>query len=167
MENKFMINRKNMHIYPWYISELSSTRDIGKITDGLVLKKSVTYLDGEFFHFGFDTPSINRLGKYFLEKILRDKKFYRKVVANIYKYSEELLDFSRRIGRINLSKAADKSLTDIYAEYVERLNALRVWGWIPVFLDGAETNHLSLRISRQLKKELGKKALVSEKYIPS
>lgn len=155
MALKFFFDRKDMYIYPWYISDITSTKDIGKITGGRTVKKSFIIIENDFLKFYYDVDSSNKIGKYFLEKIIKDKRFFYKVIANIYRYSEELEQFCRRIDGIKgLSNLSNRELQDIYSEYIKKLSVLRAWGWIPVFVDGMKINFLSDAVTRDFKKYL-------------
>jgi phosphohistidine swiveling domain-containing protein len=155
MALKFLLDRKGMYIYPWYISDITSTEDIGKITGGLVVKKSFIIIENDLFEFYYDIESSNRIGRYFLKKIIEDRKFFQKVINQIYRYSEELDQFRRRIdSKRKLGNLSNRDLRNIYSEYIRRLSILRAWGWVPVFIDGLEINFLTDAVTREFKKYL-------------
>lgn len=161
---KFFFDRRDMYIYPWYISDVTSTHDIGKITGGLVVKKSFIIIERDFLKFYYDVASSNKIGRYFFERIVKDEEFFNGAVKSIYRYSEELENFCDQVdGMKNLKKISNQELTNIYSEYIKRISVLRQWGWIPVFVDGMEINYLTDDITRKFKKYLGKIGL-EEKF---
>lgn len=157
MKLKFFVDRKNMYIFPWYISEITGTRGIAKIAGGMKIKKTFIIIEKDFLSFYYDFSSANKIGRYFLEQTINDRNFFKKVVDNIYKYSEELEIFCSQIGAVkNLKKLSNKDLGEIYSKYIKKLCILRTWGWVPPFIDGMEINFLSDYISDGLKKHLAK-----------
>jgi phosphohistidine swiveling domain-containing protein len=157
MELKFFCDRKNMYIFPWYISEITGTKGIAKIANGMKIKKTFIIIEKDFLTFYYDFSSANKIGRYFLKQTISDRNFLKKVVSNIYKYSEELEDFCRKTDKMkNLRKLSNKELSEIYSEYIKKLCILRIWGWVPPFIDGMEISFLSDYISAGLKKHLAK-----------
>lgn len=154
---KLLFDRNGMYIYPWYISEIMSTGDISKIAGGLKVKKSFAVIERDFSKIYYETNSLNKIGKYFLEKIINDKSFFKKVIKNIYKYSEELEKFCLRVDALkNVEKLSSNDLKDLYSEYIKRLGTLRTWGWVPVFIDGIDVSFLTNYISKKFKEYLKK-----------
>ena len=153
MKLKKFFDRDNMAVYPWYISELVSTKDIAKLARAKV--KESFFIIEKYFLTGFmDVKGANLIGNFFFKKILADKRFAGKVIDKIYFYSESLERFNKKIGRLDEKKMGDKALIILYEEYIERLKILRLWGWIPVFLDGVGKNFLSDHLQKELKKFL-------------
>lgn len=140
-----------MWVYPWYFSEFVSTKTIGRIAGNHVVKKSVIYIEKDIFHMSYDEKSANDLGEYFFKKVQADEKFTNQVVKNIYSLSEKLMVFCDNIGRMNLEKSSNERLLKIYSDYAKKLNELRMWGWVPVFLDGFIINYLSDYLNENLK----------------
>src|SRR4030042_6229214 len=168
MALKFSLDRGGMHIYPWYISEISSTRDIAKITDGTVVKESFFVIEKDFLKGYYDIESTNKIGEYLFKRIKDDPDFYKEIIDNIYKYSRELEEFSTRVSQMkNLKQLGNEELVATYREYVDRLNELRVWGWVPPFVDGLEISYLTNYISEKLRehlKTLGREDKFGEYY---
>jgi phosphohistidine swiveling domain-containing protein len=157
MNLKFLFDRKNMYIFPWYISEITSTKDIAKITGGLKVKKTLIVIERDFLKFYYDFVSAAKIGRYFLKQIINDRDFFQKVIRNIYKYSEEMEKFCSKIDQLkNLSKLDNNELSKIYSEYIKRLCILRTWGWVPPMLDGMERSFFSDYLADNFKKYLAK-----------
>lgn len=157
MALKFFFDRNKVYIHPWHIADITATRDIGKIANGLRVKKVFAVIENSFITAYYDVESANSLGRYFLNKIIKDKKFSKKVIDNIYKYSEKMESFCDKIdGLTNIKELSDKKLSDIYGEYINNLCAVRAWGWVPVFLDGGDISFLTDYITREFKKYLEK-----------
>lgn len=136
MALKLLFERDNMYIYPWYISDLTITKDIGEIA-GTTVKKAVVYFEKDRLHMYYDRQSANDVGEVFLKKLLQNKVFLNKTIKNIYKYSDELMSFCKKIdGVSDVKKLSDKELLKIYLDYMGKLKILRVWGWVPSSLDG-------------------------------
>ena len=156
MALKLLFERDNMYIYPWYISDLTITKDIGKISRAVV-KKAVVYFEKDRIHMYYDRESANAVGEGFLKKLIDDKAFFRKSIKNIYHYSDELMKFCKRIDRIaNVKKLSDKQLLQLYLDYMGKLRTLRVWGWIPSSMDGMEKAYLSDYLIAEFRKYLEK-----------
>ncbi len=154
MALKFFFDRKKMYVYPWYISDLVATKDMAKITKGPVVKQTMGIIEKDHLSFYFDSESTLKVGRFLFNKIKKDKKFYQRCLRNIYKYSQQLIDFSNSVKRVD--KLSDKELLKLYQDYRKILRKTRAWGWIPVFVDGLEKNFLSDEINKQLKKNIPK-----------
>jgi len=155
MALKFMADRDKMYLYPWYISDLVATKDLEKIAGGRV-KKALVVIVNDFLTFYYDDKSINKVGEQLFKRISKDKKFFPKIVAKIYEYSEDLMAFGEKVKKNNLKKLNDQDLFDLYAKYIKQLSVLRCWGWVPVFLDGLDKAFLTDIIQTKLKKHLKK-----------
>lgn len=144
-----------MWIYPWYFSEFVSTKTIGRIAGNHVVKKTVIYFEKGVFHMSYDEKSTNDLGEYFFKKVRTDREFTEQVIKNIYELSRELIAFCDNIRMIDLQKSSDEKLLEMYFDYGKKLNDLRLWGWVPVFLDGFVVNYLSSYLNENLKLFIG------------
>jgi phosphohistidine swiveling domain-containing protein len=168
MSLKQLFDRKNMYIYPWYISDLVMTKDIEKIS-GFRIKKAVVTFEKDYLKMYYESKSANQIGESFLNKLLKNKKFFAETIKNIYKYSEELIAFCQKIDQTqNLTKLSDKQILDLYLEYTERLRILRIWGWVPSSLDGMEKAYLSDYILENFSSFLikkGKEEQINEYYV--
>ncbi len=131
-----VFDRDNMYIYPWYISELVTTKEIGKITQGKVLKESFVVITKDFLEMYYDMPSTVAVGQSFLTQVLENPSFYREVVRELKSHSRQLLAFCEDAAGKDLSSTSREELADFYSQYVAHLRAMRVWGWVMPFLDG-------------------------------
>lgn len=156
MSLKFLGDRNNMYVYPWYISDIATTKDIVQTTNGLKVEKTFIVIENDFWHFYCDDESMGKIGKYYFEKVLEDEKFLTVVINNIYKYSEHLEKFCEKVNLANISAMENGELLDIYGEYIEKLRTLRAWGWVPVLLDGADESFLTDYIQKELRDHLRK-----------
>lgn len=154
MPLKRLMDRKDMYIYPWYISDITVHNDIKKIT-GENIQKIFATIEKDFLTLYYDDKSSLKSGEFIFNKIKKDKTFFKKVIKNIYKYSGDLHLFGKSIPSISeLKKLNDNQLLKIYETYIAKLSVLRTWGWVPVFLDGLDVNYLSDFIQLELKKFL-------------
>jgi hypothetical protein len=96
MALKFLFDRKRMHIYPWYISDLTATKAMKKIT-GVAVKRTFFVFEKDYMIGYYDATSTNKVGQVLMDKILHQKSFFKKVVAMIYKYSQEMEVFCKNI----------------------------------------------------------------------
>jgi phosphohistidine swiveling domain-containing protein len=159
---KLQFDRKNMYVYPWYISDLTMTKEIEKI-NGTKVKKAFVFFDHDHMYMYYDSASANQVGENFLKKLLKEKNFYKLTIKNIYKYSEELMDFCQKVDNIkDFGRLSDKNLLKIYEEYMRRLRTLRLWGWVPSSLDGMERAYLSDHLLEQLRSYLEKRKRASK-----
>jgi len=129
-------DRQGITIYPWYISDVIATKDIGKLADGLTIKKVFLYIKGGITNIWYERRSTDALGRWILEQIIKKPDFYRQVITKIYYYSSDLMKFCRKLGALNPELKSDWELLKIYAEYEQKLGVLRIWGWVPPILDG-------------------------------
>jgi phosphoenolpyruvate synthase/pyruvate phosphate dikinase len=152
-----VFNRKDIPIYPWYIADLVATKEIGQVTHGLIIKGLSFYSVNGLTNMCYERKSTDVLGSWLLKRIVNNKKFYHLVIRKIYYYSKRLMDFCQELKNLSLEKMSDQKLLQIYAEYKKKLGDLRIWGWVPPFLDGVFTPFLSDYImadfSKFLKKE--------------
>lgn len=156
MTLRLLFDRKNMYIYPWYISDLTMTSEIEKIA-GIKVKKAFVFFVSDHLHMYYDHKSANQVGENFFKRLLREKNFYKLTIKNIYKYSDELLAFCEKLDKIkNPGALSNKEITALYEEYMKRLRILRLWGWVPSSLDGMERAYLSDYLLEELGKYLEK-----------
>lgn len=163
-----IFDRDNMHIYPWYISELVTTKEIGNIAQGKVLKESFVVITKDFLEMYYDIPSMTAVGQSFLTQVLENRSFYGEVVRQLKSHSRQLLAFCENAASQDLAKVSNQELADLYSQYVRHLRAMRVWGWVMPFLDGL-TEHVSFTdvILAKLRAQLetqGKADKVAEFY---
>ena len=87
MALKYFTDRKNMFLYPWYIADVASTKVIGAIAEGLVIKKVFVTFTRDRLSLFIDSPSYVKLGTYFLNKVVTSTIFFKKTIREIYRYS--------------------------------------------------------------------------------
>jgi len=162
MSLKKAFDRHGILIYPWYISDVVATKEIGKLTAGRTLKKAFMYVVKGFTTMYYDQESTEDLGRWLLARIVKDKKFYRLAINNIYAYSKELLNFCAFLEKVEISELSDYQLLQFYADYEKKLGQLRVWGWVPVILDGVFQPFLSDYIMEKFSQFLLKQGLEAE-----
>ncbi len=91
---------------------------------------------------------------------MKDRKFYNSVIDNIYNKSTVLEKFCDDIFNIpDITALSNDELIKKYEEYVSKLRDLRLWGWVPVFIDGFNTSFLSNTLLDTFKKFLATKNL--------
>lgn len=149
-----------MYIYPWYISDITATKDLEKII-GCKVEEAFIVIEKDFLSFYYDQNSTTKVGLAIYKKILADKLFFRKVISEIYVLGDELLALGKKIEKIPIKKQSDKEIVSLYEIYIKKLRALRAWGWIPVFLDGLDKSFLSAKVQADLNKFFLKKKIKS------
>lgn len=158
MSFKPSFDRGGMYIYPWYIADLTATKDVKQII-GANVKEAFIYIKNDFFSGFHDYESADMIGKAVLEKTIEDTKFLNKSLAEIYKHSDKLMDFCDKIQSSHVENFSNKELFNLYEEYILKLRKLRMWGWVPVFIDGMYKNYLSELIMEKFKNFLADKQL--------
>ena len=153
MALKFYLDRKDMYIYPWYISDLTATKDIKKLSP-VVVDDIFCYIKEDFLRMYYDQESVESVSKFFIDKVVEDKNFFEDIIKNIYEYSQKLTNFTVQVEKIIVANLSDEKILDVYREYMEILRELRTWGWLPVFLDGFDENSLSKFVLGELEKFL-------------
>lgn len=143
MPLKKAFDRQAILVYPWYISDVVATKTMGRVTGGRVIKKIFMYIRDDLTTMYYDEASTNSVGRWILNQIIKDHKFYRRVMAQIYRYSDRLMAFSRNLSALRPARLSDRQLLKIYADYEKVLGELRAWGWVPPFLDGVFEPFLS------------------------
>lgn len=161
MPLKFIGDRDNMYIYPWYISDITATRDLEKIV-GVKVKKVIITIENDFLSFYYDEGSATKVGQTIYKKILKDKNFFKEIIKTIYKLSDDLLAFGKEVDKCKVKSLSDQELLSMYETYTKKLIALRAWGWVPVFLDGLDKSFLSVRVQADLEKFLKTKNRVEK-----
>ncbi|MFA5154882.1 MAG: PEP-utilizing enzyme [Patescibacteria group bacterium] len=156
MSLKKAFDRNGILIYPWYISDLVATREIRRVTKGPVISRIFYGVKNDLATLYYDQDSTDALGRRLLDKIIKDRKFYRLVIRQIYHYSDQLMSFCRHLDEVVPAELSDRQLLEIYAEYERRLSELRAWGWVPVILDGIFTPFLSDRLMADFRDFLAK-----------
>lgn len=158
MSLKFIGDRDSMYIYPWYISDITSTKDLEKVV-GVKVNKAFIVIENDFLSFYYDEASANKVGLAIYDKITKERKFFEKICKKIYSLSDAMLDFGKQLEKQSVSEMKDKELLAIYEAYTKQLIALRTWGWVPVFLDGLDKSFLSVKVQGDLEKFLKRKKI--------
>lgn len=165
MALKYSLSRDNLYIYPWYMADLIAHRDIADLADGAKIKTNFIFFKDSVITAYFDIESANEVGQVLLNKIIADQAFYQKVIDQIYYYSDSMMAFVDRLDKIaDASVLTDEELIAWYEEYYEETRQLRVWGWVPVFVDGLFDSFLSNYLREEFTKFLATKNL-SDKFI--
>ncbi len=155
---KIYFDRDRFYLYPWYFADECLTKDIepayGKKTSKIILE----FKKGHVYYYGI-AQELDELGKLLFNKIKKDKKFYKLVGKNIYKYSKKLISFCKNIKSKELPGLPSQSLLNLYLEYQILMRKLRIWGWVPVVIDGLGTSFLSDYVVENLRRFLVKKNL--------
>ncbi len=152
MSLKRSFDRGGMYFYPIYISDLAITKGI-KIISPIVVKEVLNVVTGDFIEAYYDDSSIFAIGEYLFNKIKKDDKFFRKTCEQIYVLSADLIKVVNKIpNKKELSKLADKDLSNKYGQYVKKLTILRTWGWVPNFLEAFDKSFLTEYLQTELRK---------------
>ncbi len=136
-------DRKNILIFPWYIADLTLTKDIAAIADGQKVKDCLVIIENYYFKYAMDVDSVKETALAILNKLVSDPKYFALAKKMIYDFGEDLLAFGDKIKDIDLAQASNEDLLNIYAEYTEHLKAMRTWGWIPAIIDGTTESFLT------------------------
>jgi len=162
-----IFDRNNIYIYPFYLAEITISKEIEKVI-GYKLRESFWTNEKAFVTAYYDLDSAKKLGETIINKIKKDKNFFKEIISNIYKYSEEMMAFCSKVDGIkNVGKLSDKDLLNYYEEYMERTKRLRAWGWVPVLVDGLVGDFLTDHVMDEIRKHLssiGKEDKVAEVY---
>ncbi len=146
MSLKLFFRRQGVYIYPWYISDLVITKDIKKITKHNISQVFLVFKQGTVEAY-FDIDSGEKIGQQLLERIIKDKRFFKRVIDNINQKSAVMMSFVTKIEHLKrVEKLSNRQLLDIYSKYIKLSRELRLWGWVPVMLDGFSTSFLTNRI---------------------
>jgi phosphohistidine swiveling domain-containing protein len=148
----FAADRKNMLVYPWYIADMTATKDLEQII-GMNIARTFCTVDYDFLTMYYDAESSNAVGAALLKKILDDRSFFDSIVNGLYARADELIRFCSESTR-DVSSNSDAELMAIYAEYTEKLRALRTWGWVPAIMDGLSEPFLSAYVIEKLRAHL-------------
>ena len=149
--------RKGITIYPWYISDVVATKDISRLAAGRKIKEVFLYIKGGITYLWYERDSTDALGRWLLQRIINDHKFYRQAINKIYSLSVDLLDFCHGLSILEPELKSDRELLNIYETYEKKLSAVRVWGWVPVILDGIFEPFLSDHIMKKFSDFLSQK----------
>lgn len=166
MNLRQILDRKGMYIYPWYISDITATKDIASIAPTNVEKVFVSIKDNLLTMY-YDIDALDKIAIYFLDKILVNDIFFDEVIKNIYHCADDLLSFCRESAEKNVEKMSDEEVLGIYRTYTEKLRTLRIWGWVPPILDGMTDSFLSQHLLTRFGEFMATKGLsdkVSEYY---
>jgi len=147
-----------MYLYPWYVSDLTATRDIKKIV-GCGVELCFGVIEDDFLKLAYDVRSTKMVGDKILEKIIKERKFVDEITKKIYLLSRDLVSYCQKTKKINVSTISDQKLVRVFSEYIKKLALLRAWGWIPVFLEGAEKSLLTELLQNEFKIFLADKNL--------
>ncbi len=79
-----------------------------------------------------------------INKLLKDESFGKEVESNIQKKCEELERYVDAIAKKRISNATDEELIRILDGFYEKVEDLRIWAWIPNFLNYTDNNILVL-----------------------
>ncbi|MEK7093496.1 MAG: PEP-utilizing enzyme [Patescibacteria group bacterium] len=148
----FAADRKNTYVYPWYIADITATKDLESII-GLNIARTFLTVENDFTTMYYDDKTTDEVGAALLKKILADRSFFGSVVSNLYGRAEELKQFCEQSAR-DTGKKSEEELLEMYSTYTEKLRALRTWGWVPAMMDGISEPFLSAFLMERLRSHL-------------
>ncbi len=101
------------------------------------------------------------------DRVVREKDFVDEVFTKIEDHGGRLLSFCDSVKAMDVTSKSDQDLIDIYREYLKLLRVMRVWGWVPVFVDGFDQPYITDYVTQGLKTrltELGQVERLNEIY---
>ena len=149
---KKVFERDHIYIYPIYVMDIVSTRDIAVLDLDPVKRTFCSIKQGRFCMVYDD--SYKSICHTLFDRVLNDKNYSNLVINKINDYSRQLLDFCKSVKSIDPSNKTNQELIDIYLKYIKLLKAMRVWGWIPVFVDGLDKPYITDHVMQGLQKQL-------------
>lgn len=150
-----------MFVYPWYISDLTVTKDIRNIV-GTAVKEAFVHIDHDTLILYYDAPSLNLAGKSLLHKILNNESFFDRAVNKIYTKSGLLISYCRKNTAGSQKTVSNVELIRIFYGYISKLRELRAWGWVPVLLEGFDTSYLTEYLQKNLQEFLQNKKIKAD-----
>lgn len=134
-----------MYLYPWYFSDEVLTNDMERVLGLKISSILLEFCKGHMYYY-LDPSEMNALGKALCARTLADPGFAAMVKDRTLGEGATLLAFCDSIRDRDVSVATEQELNDLYVTYAHKLGVMRVWGWVPVIIDGMLesflTNHI-------------------------
>lgn len=106
-------------------------------------------------HWAIMPGSRQKINELILPKALKDKKWTAGIIKKIYLTSNELLNFTKKIFKADLTKKTDKQLLQLYQQYNQKFKTMYLYGWLPNALEG-ENDNFSTKLEMVLLAKLKK-----------
>lgn len=77
----------------------------------------------------------NRVSKFILNKLIKDKNWGKKAIKEIYIRANKLITYNRKLKKINYSKKTNRELWQLYKGLVDRFVFMRIYSSLPTNLE--------------------------------
>lgn len=162
---KKIFERERIYLYPIYLMDIVATRDIADLGVKPVEPVFCSIKKARFV-MAYD-DSYKLLCRSLFDRVVGEKDFVDQVFAKIEDHGGRLLSFCDSVKAMDVKHKSDQELIDVYCEYLKLLRAMRVWGWVPVFVDGFDQPYITDYVTQGLKirlTELGQVERLNEIY---
>ncbi len=150
------VDRDRLYLYPWYFADECLTKDIKKICGKKISQIILEFKKNHIFYYHIP-EEIDKIGEILWEKIKKNKEFYKLTSKKIKEFARKLISFCQKVSAKKLSLLSNRDLLNIYLNYRKIIREMRVWGWIPVLIDGENIPFLSNYCLERLSEEIKKK----------
>ncbi len=124
---------------------------------GLNYSKVISFYRGYNQHWYYGTKNCHEFCLEVLNKIKKSHGGYgEKINRNIVKYSDKLVNHSKKINRTKLAKLSNSQLWNLYWQNIELHLELYRWGWLPNAVDmfyPELTTYLKALLGKKVKDE--------------
>jgi len=151
------VDRDRLYLYPWYFADECLTKDIKKICGKKISQVILEFKKNHIFCY-YIPEEMDKIGEILWRKIRKDKEFYKLTSKRIKEFARKLISFCQKVSAKKLSLLSNKDLLNIYLNYRKIMREMRIWGWIPVLIDGVNIPFLSNYCLEKLSKEIKEKS---------
>lgn len=151
---RLFFDRDKVYPWPWNLADEVITQDIADIADGKKMSVILEEYDRGHIFMYCSLDEMNVLARHLLEKLLRDRTFFDATIENVYSGVDGFLKQWQEKTQRNLQAETDDVLFDLLTSYVAGLKQVRVWGWVPALVDGADEPFLTNACVAALKSDL-------------
>ncbi len=146
--------------FPIFLMDLAATHSVKKLL-GIACKRIISIYRGTNIKMYVDKKSWQRMCDFTQKKLIEDNLFHKKVKKEMIKECRNLKKFSDQLKKINPEILNDRQLIKIYNKFIEKTLALRIYAWIPNFVDMGSKSIFEIA-EKEIEKQIGPNPKIKE-----
>lgn len=139
--------------FPIYLMDLAATYSVKKLLNR-VCKTIISFYRGIHVEMYAEKSSWQEMCDIAQKKLIKDNLFYRTVKKEMIRECKNLENFSHQLIKIKPEFLSDRQLIKIYNQFEKKTLDLRVYAWIPNFVDMGSKSIFEIA-EEKIEKQLG------------
>ncbi|MFH1111669.1 MAG: PEP-utilizing enzyme [Patescibacteria group bacterium] len=129
-----LFEANQVSFFPIYLMDLAATYSVKKIL-GTSCKRVISFYQGTDVEMYAEKDSWQKMCNFAQKRLIENNLFYKKVRQEMIRECKNLERFSNQLMEIRPKILTNRELIKIYHEFEKKTLALRIYAWIPNFVD--------------------------------